>query len=76
MMFKMTGAFTFLWRAMLGRVKTNKGQNTVEYLLLLTVVVGVVLVVAGLLKGWFPVWIEQIKGLLTGAAAGAANPEI
>ncbi len=63
-----------LWMKIDKRLREKKGQNTVEYLLMLTVIVGIVLVVAAVLKRWFPLWIEQIKSLLTGAAAGAATP--
>ncbi|MBI5883489.1 MAG: hypothetical protein HZB91_10350 [Elusimicrobia bacterium] len=48
----------------------NKGQNTVEYLLMLTVVVGVVLVAGVALKKYMPQLFEQIQGMI-GKAAGS-----
>lgn len=47
-----------LWR-------DEKGQNTVEYLLMLTVVVGVVLVSGMALKKYMPTLFEQIKVQIT-----------
>jgi len=48
--------------------KNRKGQNTVEYLLMLTVVVGVVLVAGAALKKFMPGLFEQIQGMISGAA--------
>ena len=48
---------------------SRRGQNTVEYLLMLTVVVGVVLAAGYLLKRYFPGLIENIKGMIAGTAA-------
>ena len=48
--------------------KGRRGQNTVEYLLMLTVVVGVVLVAGMSLKKFFPGLIEHIKGIISGTA--------
>jgi len=45
---------------------SRRGQNTVEYLLMLTVVVGVVLVSGGILKKYMP-------SLLTGITEKIAN---
>ena len=47
----------------------RRGQNTVEYLLMLTVVVGVVLAAGYALRRWLPGFMEFIKGLISGAAA-------
>ena len=48
---------------------TNKrGQNTVEYLLMLTVVVGVVLIAGMALKRYMPRLFSQIQTMITGAA--------
>ena len=41
-------------------VVSRRGQNTVEYLLMLTVVVGVVLVSGGMLKKYMP---NLLKGI-------------
>lgn len=48
--------------------KGEKGQNTVEYLLMLTVVVGVVLVAGIALKKFMPGLFSQIQGMISGAA--------
>jgi Flp pilus assembly pilin Flp len=48
------------------KLKSRRGQNTVEYLLMLTVVVGVVLVAGGALKKYMP-------GLLTEITNGISN---
>jgi len=49
-------------------LKSEKGQNTVEYLLMLTVVVGVVLVAGIALKKFMPGLFSQIQGMISGAA--------
>jgi len=49
-------------------VKSEKGQNTVEYLLMLTVVVGVVLMSGMALKKFMPSLFAQISGMISGAA--------
>jgi|CXWL01.1.fsa_nt_gi Flp pilus assembly pilin Flp len=52
------------------RAKTSdrRGQNTVEYLLMLTVVVGVVLVAGVALKKFMPTLFNNIQQMITGAA--------
>ena len=50
--------------------KNRLGQNTVEYLLMLSVVVGVVLAAGILLKRYMPQLFGQIQGMI-GNAAGA-----
>ena len=50
------------------RLASRRGQNTVEYLLMLTVVVGVVLAAGIALKRFFPGLIENIKGMISGTA--------
>jgi Flp pilus assembly pilin Flp len=54
---------------------SRKGQNTVEYLLMLTVVVGVVLVAGVALKRFMPGLFSQIQTMISGAAGslGQAN---
>jgi Flp pilus assembly pilin Flp len=49
-------------------LRNKKGQNTVEYLLMLTVVVGVVLVAGIALKKFLPGLFTQIQGMISGAA--------
>ena len=57
--------------------KVRKGQNTVEYLLMLAVVVGVVLIAGMALKNYMPGLFAKIKGMIDGAAgslgAGGGN---
>jgi len=57
--------------------KNRKGQNTVEYLLMLAVVVGVVLIAGMALKNYMPGLFAKIQAMITGAAgslgAGAGN---
>lgn len=50
------------------RAANRKGQNTVEYLLMLTVVVGVVLVSGAMLKKFMPTLFNNIQQMITGAA--------
>ena len=51
----------------------RKGQNTVEYLLMLTVVVAVVLGAGYILKQYMPNLVNQISGLITGAASAMGS---
>ncbi len=51
------------------RLKSERGQNTVEYLLMLTVVVGVVLAAGFALKKYMPTLFQQIQGEISGAAS-------
>ena len=50
--------------------RNRRGQNTVEYLLMLTVVVGVVLISGAALKKFMPGFFTQIEGQITNAGAG------
>ena len=50
------------------RLSSRRGQNTVEYLLMLTVVVGVVLVAGVALKKFMPSLFQQIQQMISGAA--------
>ena len=49
--------------------KNRKGQNTVEYLLMLAVVVGVVLIAGVALKKYMPALFSSIQGMIKGAAS-------
>jgi Flp pilus assembly pilin Flp len=49
-------------------IANRKGQNTVEYLLMLTVVVGVVLVSGVALKKFMPGFFENVATKVTEAA--------
>jgi Flp pilus assembly pilin Flp len=59
------------------KLKMRKGQNTVEYLLMLAVVVGVVLIAGMAIKRYMPTLWAQIQGMISSAAgslgAGAGN---
>jgi Flp pilus assembly pilin Flp len=54
-------------------IANRKGQNTVEYLLMLTVVVGVVLVAGVALKKFMPTLFSQIQGMITSAAGSMGS---
>jgi Flp pilus assembly pilin Flp len=47
---------------------SKKGQNTVEYLLMLAVIVAVVLLIGNGLKSYMPELFDKIKGLISNAA--------
>ncbi|MEK7721208.1 MAG: class III signal peptide-containing protein [Elusimicrobiota bacterium] len=49
--------------------KNRKGQNTVEYLLMLAVVVGVVLIAGVALKKYMPQLFLSIQNMINGAAS-------
>ncbi|MCM2267889.1 MAG: class III signal peptide-containing protein [Elusimicrobiales bacterium] len=49
--------------------KNRKGQNTVEYLLMLAVVVGVVLIAGVALKKYMPQLFASIQSMINGAAS-------
>ena len=51
------------------KLANKRGQNTVEYLLMLTVVVGVVLVAGAMLKKFMPTLFNNIQQMITGAAS-------
>ena len=53
--------------AMRAWMKSRKGQNTVEYLMMLGVIVGIVLVVGATLKNWLPGMFQTIAGKINGA---------
>ncbi len=64
------------WMGLRARLSSRRGQNTVEYLLMLTVVVGVVLVSGAMLKKFMPTLFNNIQQMITGAAGsmGQGNP--
>ena len=51
-------------------LKRRQGQNTVEYLLMLAVVIAVVVIVGGYLKQFLPETANKIKDMLNGAVDG------
>ena len=52
----------------MGTLIKKEGQNTVEYVLMLVVVVGVAVLVGGLIKNFMPEFWENIKGKILGGA--------
>jgi Flp pilus assembly pilin Flp len=58
-----------MWTGLRKRLSNRRGQNTVEYLLMLTVVVGVVLVAGVALKKFMPTLFNNIQQMITGAAS-------
>ena len=47
-------------------VKRKEGQNTVEYVLMLVVVVGIALAVGGLVKKFMPEVVDNVKAKIMG----------
>lgn len=56
------------------RLANRKGQNTVEYLLMLTVIVGVLLITGAAIKKFMPGLFAQISQSITGAASNLGSP--
>ena len=54
-------------------IKNAKGQNTIEYMLMLFVIIGVVFAVGAILKGYMPELFNTIKAKITGSAAAMDN---
>lgn len=52
----------------LGALTKKEGQNTVEYVLMLVVVVGVAVLVGGLIKNFMPEFWDNIKAKILGGA--------
>ena len=50
------------------RVRDERGQNTVEYLMMLAVIVGVILVIGKMFKPQISGIFNQIMGMISGAA--------
>jgi Flp pilus assembly pilin Flp len=53
--------------------RNRKGQNTVEYLLMLAVVVGVVLIAGMALKNYMPSLFQKIQTMINGAAGSLGS---
>jgi hypothetical protein len=51
----------------------RRGQNTVEYLMMVSVVVGVVLVSGSLLKNYMPSIFGSVQQMITGAASDSSG---
>lgn len=54
-------------------LKNRKGQNTVEYLLMLSVVVGVVLIAGMAIKNYMPALFQKIQSMINGAAGSLGS---
>ena len=50
-------------------IRNKKGQNTIEYMLMLLVIIGVVFAVGALIKNYMPDLFQQIKDKITGGAS-------
>lgn len=50
------------------RLRSERGQNTVEYLMMLAVIVGVILVIGKMFKPQISGIFNQIMGMISGAA--------
>ena len=55
-------------------LRRSRGQNTVEYLMMLAVIVGVILVVGKMFKPQISAIFNQIMGMISGAATSVASP--
>ncbi|MFA5138213.1 MAG: class III signal peptide-containing protein [Elusimicrobiota bacterium] len=53
----------------------NKGQNTVEYLMMLAVIVGVILVVGRMFKPQMSGIFNQVMGMIANASIQVARPD-
>ena len=57
----------------LGCLKKQEGQNTIEYVLMLVVVVGVAGAAGMLIKSYMPELFEQVKAKITGGMGKMGN---
>lgn len=64
--------FNALKQAAFNCVKKQEGQNTIEYIIMLGVVVGIALLVGGLVKSMMPEVFESVKAKIIGGV-GAEN---
>ncbi len=60
-------------KALSAPFRSRKGQNTVEYLLMLAVVVGVVLIAGMALKNYMPSLFQKIQTMINGAAGSLGS---
>lgn len=58
-----------LMRKAAARLQSRRGQNTVEYLMMLAVIVGVILVIGKMFKPQISGIFNQIMGMISGAAS-------
>ena len=57
------------------RVRSRKGQNTVEYLMMLAVIVGVILVIGKMFKPQISQIFNQIMTMISGAAQSVGSTQ-
>lgn len=57
--------------AALNLLKKQEGQNTVEYIIMLAVIVGIVLFIGGLMKGIMPEVFDKVKAKIIGGIDSA-----
>jgi Flp pilus assembly pilin Flp len=55
-------------RKLIRRISSRRGQNTVEYLMMLAVIVGVILVIGKMFKPQISGIFNQIMQMISGAA--------
>lgn len=60
-------------KSVLSSIRDIRGQNTVEYMLMLTVVVGVVLIAGASLKKYIPQLVSQIESMIIGTATSMGS---
>jgi Flp pilus assembly pilin Flp len=53
----------------------SRGQNTVEYLMMLAVIVGVILVIGKMFKPQISQVFNQVMAMISGAAQSVASPQ-
>jgi Flp pilus assembly pilin Flp len=56
-------------------LRSERGQNTVEYLMMLAVIVGVILVIGKMFKPQISGIFNQIMGMISGAASTVGAPQ-
>jgi len=56
-------------------VRSERGQNTVEYLMMLAVIVGVILVIGKMFKPQISGIFNQIMGMISGAASTVGSAQ-
>jgi len=61
------------WREFVDWAKSEDGQNTVEYLMMLAVIVGVILVIGKMFKPQISQVFSQIMQMISGAAASVGS---
>lgn len=68
-----------MWMAVaekvMARIRSKKGQNTVEYLMMLAVIVGVILVIGKMFKPQISQIFSQIMGMISGAASSVGSTQ-